>query len=118
MSSDLTTLSHNGTNFISISSLKICFPLFVSTHLYRVLTDSHILVNLLFFRNCIYLCLFPIISYFLIFSFNISCFLIFMIFLGMKKNPALQDSPPAAGRFSDITLFRRSAFLPGGLFVL
>ena len=27
----------------------------------------------------------------------------------MKKNPALQDSPPAAGRASDILPFRRSA---------
>ena len=27
----------------------------------------------------------------------------------MKKNPALQDSPPAAGRVSDILPFRRSA---------
>ncbi len=34
----------------------------------------------------------------------------------MKKNPALQDSPPGLGRFSDITPLRRSAFLPGGLF--
>ena len=29
----------------------------------------------------------------------------------MKKNPALQDSPPAAGRASDILPFRRSAIL-------
>ena len=29
----------------------------------------------------------------------------------MKKNPALQDSPPAAGRVSDIIPFRRSAIL-------
>ncbi len=29
----------------------------------------------------------------------------------MKKNPALQDSPPAAGRVSDILPFRRSAIL-------
>ena len=28
-----------------------------------------------------------------------------------KKNPALQDSPPAAGRVSDILPFRRSAIL-------
>ncbi len=27
------------------------------------------------------------------------------------KNPALQDSPPAAGRFSGIFLFRRSAII-------
>ena len=33
-----------------------------------------------------------------------------------RKNPALQDSPPAAGRFCDILPFRRSAILPGGLF--
>ena len=33
-----------------------------------------------------------------------------------RKNPALQDSPPAAGRFCDIFSFRRSAILPGGLF--
>ena len=32
------------------------------------------------------------------------------------KNPALQDSPPASGRFSDIIPLRRSAILPGGLF--
>ena len=29
----------------------------------------------------------------------------------MKKNPALQDSPSAAGRVSDILPFRRSAIL-------
>ena len=34
----------------------------------------------------------------------------------VRKNPALQDSPPAAGRFSDKFPFRRSAILPGGLF--
>ena len=28
-----------------------------------------------------------------------------------EKNPALQDSPPAAGRASDILPFRRSAIL-------
>ncbi len=33
-----------------------------------------------------------------------------------RKNPALQDSPPAAGRFCDILPFRRRAILPGGLF--
>jgi hypothetical protein len=38
--------------------------------------------------------------------------------LVIKKNPAKQDSPPAAGRFSDITPLRRSVLLPGGLFVL
>ena len=36
--------------------------------------------------------------------------------LPTRKNPALQDSPPAAGRFSDIIPLRRSAILPGGLF--
>ena len=36
----------------------------------------------------------------------------------VKKNPALQDSPPAAGRFSDIIPLRRSVILPGGLFNL
>ena len=34
----------------------------------------------------------------------------------LRKNPALQDSPPAAGRFSDIIPLRRSALLPGGLY--
>ena len=29
----------------------------------------------------------------------------------MKKNPALQDSPPAAGHVSDILPFLRSAIL-------
>ena len=29
----------------------------------------------------------------------------------MKKDPAKQDSPPAAGRVSDIFPFRRSAIL-------
>ena len=29
----------------------------------------------------------------------------------VKKNPAKQDSPPAAGRVSDILPFRRSAIL-------
>lgn len=29
----------------------------------------------------------------------------------VKQNPALQDSPPVAGRFSDMTPFRRSAIL-------
>ena len=32
------------------------------------------------------------------------------------KESCLQDSPPAAGRFSDIIPLRRSAILPGGLF--
>ena len=36
----------------------------------------------------------------------------------LRKNPALQDSPPAAGRFSDIIPLRRSAILPGGLFYI
>ena len=31
------------------------------------------------------------------------------VFRPIKKNPAKQDSPPAAGRFSDIIPFRRSA---------
>ena len=35
-----------------------------------------------------------------------------------RKDPALQDSPPAAGRFSNIIPLRRSATLPGGLFIL
>ena len=33
-----------------------------------------------------------------------------------KKNPALRDSPPAAGRFNDIIPLRRSVLLPGGLY--
>ena len=33
------------------------------------------------------------------------------VFRPIKKNPAKQDSPPAAGRFSDIIPFRRSAHL-------
>jgi len=32
------------------------------------------------------------------------------------KESCLQDSPPAAGRFSDIIPLRRSAILPEGLF--
>ena len=32
----------------------------------------------------------------------------------IRKNPALQDSPPAAGRFSDKFPFRRSAICPEG----
>jgi len=32
------------------------------------------------------------------------------------KESCLQDSPPAAGRFSDIIPLRRSAILPGGPF--
>ncbi len=31
----------------------------------------------------------------------------------VKKNPAPQDSPPAAGRFSDMIPFRRSAIQSG-----
>ena len=31
---------------------------------------------------------------------------------------AMQDSPPAAGRFSGIIPLRRSAILPGGFFIL
>jgi len=34
---------------------------------------------------------------------------ILQLFAGMNKNPALQDSPPAAGRLSDILPYRRSA---------
>ena len=37
-------------------------------------------------------------------------------FLLYKKESCLQDSPPAAGRFSDIIPLRRSAILPEGLF--
>ena len=33
-----------------------------------------------------------------------------------KKNPALRDSPPAAGRINDIIPLRRSVLLPGGLY--
>ena len=33
-----------------------------------------------------------------------------------KKESCKQDSPPAAGRFSDIIPLRRSAILPGGLY--
>ena len=33
-----------------------------------------------------------------------------------KKNPALRDFPPAAGRFNDIIPLRRSVLLPGGLY--
>ena len=40
----------------------------------------------------------------------------YVLFLIVRKNPALQDSPPAAGRFSDKFPFRRSAILPGRLF--
>ena len=36
----------------------------------------------------------------------------------MKKNPVLQDSPPAADRFSDRFPLRRSAIPPGELFVI
>ena len=32
-------------------------------------------------------------------------------FPDLEKNPALQDSPPAAGRFCDIIPFRRSAII-------
>jgi hypothetical protein len=35
-----------------------------------------------------------------------------------RKNPALQDSPPAAGCSSDIISLCHSAILPGGLFTL
>ena len=40
----------------------------------------------------------------------------YAIFYATRKNPALQDSPPAAGRFCDKFPFRRSAILPEGLF--
>ena len=33
-----------------------------------------------------------------------------------RKNPALQDSPPAAGRLERHLPFRRSAILPGRAF--
>ena len=36
----------------------------------------------------------------------------------IKKNPALQDSPPAAGCFQQHIPLRRSAILPGGLIIL
>ena len=35
---------------------------------------------------------------------------------GNQKESCLQDSPPAAGRFSDIIPLRRSVLLPGGLY--
>ena len=34
-----------------------------------------------------------------------------------KKESRSRDSPPAAGRFSGIIPIRRSAILPGGLFI-
>ena len=34
-----------------------------------------------------------------------------------EKESCLQDSPPAAGRFSDILPLRRSAILSGAFFV-
>ena len=40
----------------------------------------------------------------------------FELNLEYKKESCLQDSPPAAGRFSDKFPFRRSAILPGGLY--
>jgi hypothetical protein len=42
----------------------------------------------------------------------------FASFSEIRKNLALRDSPPAAGRISDIFPNRRSAILPGGLFAL
>lgn len=36
----------------------------------------------------------------------------------IRKISVLQNSPTAAGRPSDIILFRRNAFLPGGLFII
>ena len=42
-------------------------------------------------------------------------FIIFIVVPYMKES-CLQDSPPAAGRFSDIIPLRRSAILPEGLF--
>ena len=33
----------------------------------------------------------------------------YICFYTVKKNPAEQDSPPMAGRFSDMIPFRRSA---------
>ena len=36
---------------------------------------------------------------------------------GNKKESCLQDSPPAAGRFSDILPLRRSAILSGAFFM-
>ena len=36
----------------------------------------------------------------------------------IKKNPAKQDSPPAAGRASDILPFRRSAIRAERLFIV
>ena len=38
--------------------------------------------------------------------------------LWYKRESRLRDSPPAAGRFSDIIPYRRSATLPGGLFYI
>ena len=38
------------------------------------------------------------------------------LFRQHRKNPALQDSMPAAGRFSDMIPLRRSALLPEGLY--
>ena len=35
-----------------------------------------------------------------------------------RQNPSLQDSPPAAGCFSNIIPLRRSAILPGGIFYI
>ena len=35
----------------------------------------------------------------------------------IKKESCLQDSPPAAGRFSDMLPLRRSAILSGAFFV-
>ena len=44
------------------------------------------------------------------------CLARLLIRLSNKKESRERDSPPAAGRFSDMIPFRRSAFLPGGLF--
>ena len=47
--------------------------------------------------------------------FIMSIAIITRICKNVKKESRSWDSPPAAGRFSDIIPFRRSAFLPGGL---
>ena len=40
----------------------------------------------------------------------------YIAFLVNEKESCSQDSPPAAGRFSDVLLFRRSALLRGAFF--
>ena len=80
---------------------RLALKVFISFNLVLSLCPSKSLSNICSVNSC---------SFFHSFRIGIS--------YKARKNPALQDSPPAAGQQSCHFPLRRSAILPGGLFYI